>query len=153
MQRSDEYLESDTVAKLCDSVNPFHATDLFWYPLKTSENHWFSDVFGGGRGVSKEISSKKWVKREAISQNLKYKIYFNKFHFTFDTSYMPVFFSFSNLMSCGRLFYLDTSNVLLPWPLKIPNILERFLSLTRSRKTETCSYLMSKRKVASWDIS
>ena len=26
---------------------PFHATDLFWYPLKTSENLWFSDVFRG----------------------------------------------------------------------------------------------------------
>ena len=25
--------------------NPFHATDLFWYSLKTSENIWFSDVF------------------------------------------------------------------------------------------------------------
>ena len=25
--------------------NPFHATDLFWYPLKTSENQRFSDVF------------------------------------------------------------------------------------------------------------
>ena len=29
--------------------NPFHATDLFWYPLKTSEN----------QGVSKEISGKQ----------------------------------------------------------------------------------------------
>ena len=28
-------------------VNPFHATDLFIYPLKTSENLWFSDVFRG----------------------------------------------------------------------------------------------------------
>ena len=27
--------------------NPFHATDLFWYALKTSENLWFSDVFSG----------------------------------------------------------------------------------------------------------
>ena len=27
--------------------NPFHATDLFWYPLKTSENLWYSDVFRG----------------------------------------------------------------------------------------------------------
>ena len=27
--------------------NPFHATDLFWCPLKTSENLWFSDVFRG----------------------------------------------------------------------------------------------------------
>ena len=29
------------------SFNPFHATDLFWYPLETSENLWFSDVFRG----------------------------------------------------------------------------------------------------------
>ena len=28
-------------------LNPFHAIDLFWYPLKTSENLWFSDVFRG----------------------------------------------------------------------------------------------------------
>ena len=27
--------------------NPFHATDVFWYPLKTSENQRFSDVFRG----------------------------------------------------------------------------------------------------------
>ena len=26
-------------------VNPFHATDLFWYLLKTSENQRFSDIF------------------------------------------------------------------------------------------------------------
>ena len=29
------------------SINPFHVTDLFWYPLKTSENLWFCDVFRG----------------------------------------------------------------------------------------------------------
>ena len=29
------------------NINPFHATDLFWYPLKTSENLWFSYVFRG----------------------------------------------------------------------------------------------------------
>ena len=29
------------------SFNPFHATDLFWYPLKISENQRFSDVFRG----------------------------------------------------------------------------------------------------------
>ena len=28
-------------------LNPFHATDLFWYPLKTSETQRFSDVFRG----------------------------------------------------------------------------------------------------------
>ena len=34
------------------SINPFHATDLFRYPVKT----WF-------QGVSKEISGMKWVKK------------------------------------------------------------------------------------------
>ena len=29
------------------AVNPFHATDLFWYPLKTSEYQRVSDVFRG----------------------------------------------------------------------------------------------------------
>ena len=29
------------------AVNPFHATDLFWYPLKTSEYQRVSDVFWG----------------------------------------------------------------------------------------------------------
>ena len=28
-------------------INPFHSTDLFWYPPETSENFWFSDVFRG----------------------------------------------------------------------------------------------------------
>ena len=26
-------------------INQFHATDLFWYPLKTLENLWFSGGF------------------------------------------------------------------------------------------------------------
>ena len=38
--------------------NPFHATGIFQYPLKTSENQRFFDVF---RGVSKETSDMKWV--------------------------------------------------------------------------------------------
>ena len=29
-------------------MNPLHATGLFLYPLKTSENLWFSDVIQGG---------------------------------------------------------------------------------------------------------
>ena len=31
------------------SLNPFHATGLFRYPLKESEKVWFSDVFRGHR--------------------------------------------------------------------------------------------------------
>ena len=30
-------------------INSLHATDLFPYPLKTSENQWFSEVFKGYR--------------------------------------------------------------------------------------------------------
>ena len=30
-------------------ANPFHATGLFLYPLKTSETLWFSNVFRGYR--------------------------------------------------------------------------------------------------------
>ena len=37
-----------------NAINPFHATGLFWYPLKTSENRF--------QGVSKETSGMKWVK-------------------------------------------------------------------------------------------
>ena len=35
-------------------VNPFHATDLFQYPLKTSENLWF-------QGATKGTSGMIWV--------------------------------------------------------------------------------------------
>ena len=38
--------------------NPFNATDLFWYPLKTSENQRFSDVFMGG-----------WVHKGSVARN------------------------------------------------------------------------------------
>ena len=36
-------------ALFINSFNPFHATNLFLYPLKTSENLRFSDVFRGYR--------------------------------------------------------------------------------------------------------
>ena len=39
---------------LLHCINPFHATGLFLYPLKTSENLWFSNVFGG-RGVYRMV--------------------------------------------------------------------------------------------------
>ena len=39
-------------------INPFHATGLFLYPLKTLENLWFSDFF---QGVKKETSDTKWL--------------------------------------------------------------------------------------------
>ena len=35
-------------------VNPFYATGLFLYPLKTSENQRFFDIFGGGGGGYRE---------------------------------------------------------------------------------------------------
>ena len=41
----------DSHPKLFDFINSFHATGLFIYPLKTSENQ-FSDVFRGYRKES-----------------------------------------------------------------------------------------------------
>ena len=46
-------------------INPFHDTDLFWYPLKTSENQKFSDTF---RGTSEEISGKERVNHSRKEQ-------------------------------------------------------------------------------------
>ena len=46
------------------AINLFHTTGLYWYPVKTSENLWFS-VF---RGVSKEISGMKWVKGSSVEK-------------------------------------------------------------------------------------
>ena len=40
-------------------INPLHTADLFWHPLKTSENLWFF------QGVSNEISGMKWVKESS----------------------------------------------------------------------------------------
>ena len=51
------------------SINPFYATDLFWYPLKTLENQRFSDVFWGYQKISeawnelteKQNLIKRWI--------------------------------------------------------------------------------------------
>ena len=42
-----EYEHENSTTKNYCGVNPFHATDLFRWPLKTSENQRFSDVFRG----------------------------------------------------------------------------------------------------------
>ena len=34
-------------SEILQDLNLFNTTDLFWYPLKISENLWFSDVFRG----------------------------------------------------------------------------------------------------------
>ena len=50
--------------------NPFHATDLFWCPLKISENLWFSDVSKGYQkrsGAWNGLSKKKKTKEKNIN--------------------------------------------------------------------------------------
>ena len=41
--------ESSYISESSISFNPIHVTDLFLYPLTTSENIWFSDIFRGHR--------------------------------------------------------------------------------------------------------
>ena len=43
------YTKLQCLRKCNEDLNPFHSTCLFLYPLKTSENLWFSDVFRGYR--------------------------------------------------------------------------------------------------------
>ena len=38
---------SNILRIMASFINPFYTADLLWYPLKTSENLWFSDVFRG----------------------------------------------------------------------------------------------------------
>ena len=46
--RSTKFVVKHMVA-ITLNINPFHATDLFLYPEKISENLWFSDIFWGYR--------------------------------------------------------------------------------------------------------
>ena len=53
------------------SIKPFHATSLFKYPLKTSENLWFSSgFFWCFQGLSKKTSGMKWVMLYIITDSL-----------------------------------------------------------------------------------
>ena len=53
-EKHETFLQIDTMIFDGDGqafqkfLNLFYATGLFLYPLKTSENLWFSDVSGGG---------------------------------------------------------------------------------------------------------
>ena len=64
------------------SINPFQATGLFRYPLKTSENQKFSYVFGGIKsGITwvKEITKVKSFCKVLISdeeKEIKLNVYF-----------------------------------------------------------------------------
>ena len=46
-------------------VNPFHATGLFQYLLKTTESLWFSDVF---RGYRKKQVARNWIVVKGIAR-------------------------------------------------------------------------------------
>ena len=50
-------------------INPFQATGLFWYPLKTSENQRFSDVFRGFR--KRPVAWNGLIKRIVINLFIK----------------------------------------------------------------------------------
>ena len=52
-------------------LNPFYATDPFWYPLKTSENQTFSDVF---RGYQKRSVAWNGLKN-ILTENIKDAIF------------------------------------------------------------------------------
>ena len=62
-------------SKKKNQINPFHATDLFWYPLETSENLWFSNAFRGYQKrwvawneLMRWMCSNHWVQTKERSQ-------------------------------------------------------------------------------------
>ena len=53
-------------------VNPYSPNVTFLYPLKTSENRRFSDIFRGYRNVTLEEYELKWVKSNRFQEPLNY---------------------------------------------------------------------------------
>ena len=56
LQKSGTYLLSSQIPY--SMLNSFHATGVFLYPLKKSENLWFSEYI---QRVQKKNSGVKWV--------------------------------------------------------------------------------------------
>ena len=58
---------------VCVCFNPFHATALFLYPLKMSENPWLSNFYRGFRKIAVPVGitcSKLTI--ETLEQGVKY---------------------------------------------------------------------------------
>ena len=75
--------EKNTIQTAEANVNPFHATGLFLYPLKTSESHRFSDVFRGyrKRPVKRNELIFLFDKRDALEIKLQSSINFSQFQY------------------------------------------------------------------------
>ena len=57
---------------LCSAFNPFHATGLFQYPMKTSVKFRFSDVFRGYR--KRPVTWKGFKKKNKVRQGILIKV-------------------------------------------------------------------------------
>ena len=55
MLKSSPRLSIEVICEVKTYFNPFHATDLFLHPLKTSENLWFDETNGMRRVKLKMI--------------------------------------------------------------------------------------------------
>ena len=67
-------IASNILRIMANFINPYYATDLVWYPLKTSENLWFSDVF---RGYQKRLVA--WNGLTIFSFFTRNLVAFNKY--------------------------------------------------------------------------
>ena len=100
-------------------INPFHATDLFWYPLKTSENLRFSDVFRGyqKRSVAwnKIISiSRIYLESKVISNVLVHRISCmcqSFVHFIYSNQYLIKRICWIFVPDLGRLIYFNRQEI------------------------------------------
>ena len=96
-----EFLNSlNYIPNIPSLINPFHATDLFWYPLKTSEIHWVfrgyqkrSVAWNGLKNQRKNILQ-KFVKARQDNQNTQLCYLPHKAHSIFN----PIF-------SCWNIYF------------------------------------------------
>ena len=84
----------------CDILNPCHGTSLFLYPLKTSKNHRFFDVF---RGYRKRLVA--WNGLKYSNQIAEYccKDYVNLSEFNFHWCYTSLTFIDDDLISSLKI--------------------------------------------------
>ena len=76
-------------------LNPFDATDIFWYPLKTSENQRFSNVFRGYRNRS--VAWNELIIKILLS--FPKRFFFFHYHFSLQYDFSKISFQRSNCWS------------------------------------------------------
>ena len=86
-----------TIDLVLDSIRPLHATSLFLYLLKTSENHRFSVLRGYRKSIKHEMGSAIIIKM--FSKNYQFHLIYSKQQFYSPLRLVKTDFKFSPFVS------------------------------------------------------